>query len=173
MSVKYLVHKAVEFSAMTQKAKKERGITAVEQLDDKYMAQRKYDGCNAIIRLTQGGGDMLSRMGEIVKSCDHIVRHAHLLLKPRLARDESFAVLGEVWQRKTPQPRISGDFRKGEARPGLQFAAFDIHPLTRFEEGRNPVPFVDRHAFLHSYFRGFTQADPVFLVETYNPRHIR
>jgi len=166
----YLVHKAVEFASVTARAKKAIGLTCIEDLDTRYDAQLKYDGCNAIVIVTPNGAldRMLSRTGEYVKSCNHIIKRVRAVLSEPLSRGESFAVLGEVWQAGTAQAVISGNFRRHEQVPSLQFIAFDMLTEAEFSQGRSEWPFKVRYGALWTYFRGQHPTDTARLCETYH-----
>jgi DNA ligase-1 len=166
----YLIHKAVEFDAMTAKAKKLLGVSTVEELAAIYDMQHKYDGCNAIVQLPGISSDPLvhSRTGELVTSCQHIGRSLRMLLQTRLLRGERFVVLGEVWHHRQQQRKTNGDFRRADPSPHLQFAAFDLLTMEEFEAGHSDRPYKERYSVLHSYLRGFTTTDCVFLAATYH-----
>lgn len=167
----YIIHKAVEFGKVKVAVRKELGAESVDDLSSIYYAQRKYDGCNGIVIVTpNGSGDkVLSRTGELVKSCDHLVKGVRQRLHSRLAKGGAYAVLGEVWRPGTTQNVISGEFRKGEARPKLQLQVFDMLTLTEFEAGHSPFAFAVRFEVLFPYFRGAHSTDSIQLAATYTP----
>ena len=166
---KYIIHKAVDFSAVKVGVRKELGAESVDDLATTHYLQRKYDGCNAIVKVTPGGFEIRSRTNEVVHSCDHIGVNAKALLAKRLERGEAFAVLGEVWRPNTAFADISGMFRRHNAEPSLQFVVFDMLTLDEFNVGRSMICFEDRYNFLYPYFRGGHALDPVRLCETYMP----
>ncbi|OJA76062.1 hypothetical protein BGV67_02835 [Burkholderia ubonensis] len=161
---RYLVHKAVEFSALSAARKKTIGAASISDLADKYDLQYKYDGCNVIVKLlNMQHFEIISRTGEKVRSMDHVGRRLLNLFRAHLQRGQQFAVLGEAWARGYPQKRISGWFRRHENAPHLQMAAFDVMPLEDFEAGHCPHPFSRRYETLTVWTRGFTESDTVFL----------
>jgi DNA ligase-1 len=161
---KYLVHKAVEFSALSAARKKAIGAASISDLASKYDLQYKYDGCNVIVKLlNQQSFQIISRTGEIVRSMDHIGHRLLALFRTPLEKGQTFAVLGEAWAQGNSQPRISGWFRKHDPVTQLQFAAFDALPLVDFEAGSSAIAFEDRYNKLAFYTRGFTESDKVFL----------
>lgn len=165
----YIIHKAVDFSAVKVGVRKSLGIESVDDLATTHYLQRKYDGCNAIVKVTPSGFDIRSRTNEVVRSCNHIGVNVKALLSKRLERGESFAVLGEVWRADTAFADISGMYRRHNAEPSLQFVVFDMLTLDEFEKGESARCFEDRYNALFPYFRGFHPLDPVRLCETYNP----
>ncbi|WP_247537429.1 hypothetical protein [Ralstonia pseudosolanacearum] len=165
----YLIHKAVEFDKITAKAKKEKGLTDLASLAIRYGAQRKYDGCNGILIVKPNEQVLLSRTGEVVRSCDHIKRASRAALSPVLARGDAMVLLGEVWQAGRRQSVISGDFRRHDSAPGLQFIAFDMLRLDEYEAGLSERPFFDRYTGLHLRLRATHPADTLRLCEYYNP----
>ncbi|MDO3559436.1 hypothetical protein [Ralstonia pseudosolanacearum] len=165
----YLIHKAVEFDKVTAKAKKDKGLTSLTDLFDRYTAQRKYDGCNGILVVKPNETTLLSRTGEVVRSCDHIRKAGRVLMNPLLVMGDAVVLLGEVWQAGRPQAQISGDFRRHDPAPGLQFIAFDMLFLDEYEAGVSTTPFKQRYLSLHMRLRSTHQTDTVRLCETYNP----
>lgn len=168
---KYLVHKAVEFSKVKVAVRRELGAESVDDLALTHYAQRKYDGCNAIVIVTpnSAGDKVLSRTGEVVKSCDHIIKAVRRKLAQRLEKGQAWAVLGEVWRPDTTQNVISGEFRRHVAAPKLQFVVFDMLTFTEFENGHSQYSFAVRFDTLFPYFRGAHPTDTVQLAATYNP----
>lgn len=164
----YIVHKAVEFDKITKGARtalsKRLGILVggVDDLSEHFTAQRKYDGVNGVAVLLGNGDQMLSRTGEVAKSCDHILKYLH----HKVGKD--FVVLGEVWHRKAPQTEISGTFRRHQPGPQLTYAAFDLLTLDEFRAGKSERPFRERYLKLHTKLEG-NESDPAFVAATYNP----
>lgn len=167
----YLIHKAVEFAAVKVSVRKALGVASVDELADSYSAQRKHDGCNAIALVYPNAelDRILSRTGEMVRSCRHVL----VALRQRLAKflecGQAFAVLGEVWQPGTPQSTISGDFRRHDPAPDLQFVVFDFLPADSFKAGACSTPFAERYDRAATLFRGAHPKDTVQLCATYNP----
>ncbi|WP_429498847.1 hypothetical protein ACQUFY_05940 [Robbsia andropogonis] len=168
---KYIIHKAVEFDAVKVGVRKEMGVSTVSDLADRYMAQRKYDGCNAIVIVTPNreGDKVLSRTGEVVRSCQHFIVAVRQKLARWLEKGFSFAVLGEAWRPGTTQNIISGEFRQHDPAPKLQFMVFDRLSVGDFEAGASDEPCADRSDACHYMFRPSHALDTVQLVETYNP----
>ncbi|QMV32552.1 DNA ligase [Ralstonia phage Anchaing] len=165
----YLIHKAVEFDKVTAKAKKDKGLTSLADLGSRYSAQRKYDGCNGILIVKPNETVLLSRTGEVVRSCDHIRKAGRVLMSPLLAKGQAVVLLGEVWQAGRPQAQISGDFRRHDPAPGLQFIAFDMLRLDEYEAGVSERSFFTRYIDLHLWLRSAHPTDTLRLCETYNP----
>lgn len=116
----YIVHKAVELSAISKAARAK--ITETE-----WIISPKYDGCHAIF-LFDGGNFIgaLSRTGEPVRSMDHIGRSLLDLYPIGTGRT---AICGEAWMIGEEFNVISGTFRRHEPQPQLQFVPFDIVPF--------------------------------------------
>lgn len=167
----YLIHKAVEFSKVKVAVRKAWGAESVDDLAGRFMAQRKYDGCNVVVIVTPNaaGDAVVSRTGEPVRSCMHFVKAVRQRLHAKLEKGCSFAVLGEAWRPGTTQNIISGEFRTHEPRPKLQLMAFDMLSLHEFDSGQSKFSFTVRYDLLFKYFRGAHAVDTVQLVETYNP----
>lgn len=164
----YIVHKAVEFEKITKGARtalsKRLGILVggVDDLSEHFIAQRKYDGVNGVAVLLGNGDQMLSRTGEVARSCDHILKYLH----GKIGKD--YVVLGEVWHRKAKQSDISGEFRRHKPGPELTFAAFDMLTVAEFKAGKSERPFRERYLKLHTKLEG-NERDPAFVAATYNP----
>ncbi|KDD18667.1 ATP-dependent DNA ligase domain protein [Bordetella bronchiseptica MBORD707] len=143
----------------------------MDDLAATYMAQRKHDGCNAIALVYPNAANdrIISRTGEGVKSCQHIIVALRQRLSARLAEGQAFAVLGEVWQPGVAQAAISGDFRRHSPAPNLQFVVFDILAADSFRNGVCGTPFRQRYARAFTLFRGAHPRDVVQLCNTYNP----
>jgi DNA ligase-1 len=167
----YIVHKAVEFAAVKVAVRKELGAESVDDLATTHYFQRKYDGCNGVLKLTPNGlGDvLLSRTGEVVKSCDHIIKSARMKFNDYFLRGMGLVLLGEVWRPNTEFARISGEFRKHDPVTLLKFVAFDMLPMTEFDKGASELTFEHRYTALMNKLRGFHQTDTIWLAETYTP----
>lgn len=167
---KYLIHKAVEFDAVTVKARKALGVTDVEELGNLYTAQRKYDGCNAIIKVTPSTIDILTRTGETVLSCEHLKRALRSSAFRKITEaGAAYVLLGELWEPGREQAQISGDVRRHGPAPNLMFMAFDFIDYADFESGYTGMPFGLRYQTLMTYLRGQHKTDRIQLCETYNP----
>lgn len=138
---KYLIHKAVEFSALPKKTQELLGSVEDMAASFMYVEQPKLDGCNCIA-VTDGADSCLyTRTGEVICSCNHL-RAELLTLAPGV-------YLGELWKDGVDQPTISGWVRKkSEQRPELELHVFDYVPIKDFWEGYSNRSFGERHAFL-------------------------
>lgn len=132
---KYLVMKAVEHDKLPAKLRKLLPNHDAMR-DAGYWMQRKYDGCMgiALITLLREQCEMVSRTGEKVRSCDHILDHLHAAAAQYGAFDD-FAVIGEVWHPERPFPRISGGFRRHDPDTELWFVMNDMVGFGRDEDG--------------------------------------
>lgn len=116
----YIVHKAVEHSALSAKVK-----AALEQTYQ-WVLSPKYDGCHAVFLFDEGKHVVtLSRTGEHVQSMPHIASdllhvYGHLLKSGRRA------ICGEAWAPGVEFNVISGWFRKQSPVLDLHFVPFDI-----------------------------------------------
>lgn len=135
---KYIIQKAVDPKDISAKAV--RAMAGRE-----YDIQPKYDGCHMVVvwdntKQTVTG---YSATGELVKSCDHIIRQLRGQLGNVLPFAEGFAVCGEVWHPTKKFPAISGNFRRHSPSPCLKFAPFDIVEVKDgvLDDGR---PYRDR-----------------------------
>lgn len=143
---KYLVHKAVPLDKV--KAKRRAQLQEVGYLDRHYLAQPKYDGCCGIVV----DGVMLSRTGEMVHSCDHIVE--------AIVNDfNDMVVFGEVWHRELPQSEISGKFRQHDAAPELKFVVFDVISRMDYERGNCTTPYFQRLQCVYNQHKPLTDDD--------------
>ncbi|AQT27786.1 DNA ligase [Ralstonia phage RS-PI-1] len=167
----YIIHKAVEFSAVKVGVRKALSAESVDDLSNTHYLQRKYDGCNGILKLTpNGAGDVVqSRTGEVAKSCAHVIKAGRSVFGAFLERGVAVAVLGEVWRPKTEFADISGMFRRHNAEPTLQFVSFDLLMLDEFENGMSYRRFEDRYNALHIKARGAHATDTIQLGATYTP----
>lgn len=118
----YMVHKAVEPTALSAKVR--RGLSTPRN----WVLSPKYDGCHVIF-LFAGGTHVntVSRTGESVKSLDHVVP-ALLRAYPALLEFGNWAICGEAWSPELEFNEISGLFRRQYASPELKFVPFDIVP---------------------------------------------
>lgn len=123
----YIVHKAVEPSALGGKRKLE-----LESTVNEYIISPKYDGCHAIFCF-DGGAHVgtYSRSGEVVRSMDHIARS---LLDLYPIKEGRVAIAGEAWMLGKEFNEISGAFRRHANQPDLCFVPFDIVPFDYNED---------------------------------------
>lgn len=116
----YIVHKAVEHSALSAKVK-----ASLEQTYQ-WVLSPKYDGCHAVFLFDEGKHVVtLSRTGEHVQSMPNIASdllhvYGHLLKSGR------WAICGEAWAPGVEFNVISGWFRKQSPVLDLHFVPFDI-----------------------------------------------
>lgn len=159
---KYNIQKATEINDQSAPFKK---ALKAGDLESKWQAQRKYDGCNLVIRVgTDGVGEALSRTGEEVRSVDHIVSAVSRVYGP------GWVVLGEAWIEGTPQPTISGLFRQHAPAPALNFVVFDIIKSGSFALGIHDVPYRIRQRHLNDTLRTHNfPGSPLLECAYYNP----
>lgn len=142
----YLNLKPVEYDKLSTKAK-----SKVQWAGRKLLP--KYDGCFMMAGFWNGKPDfMLSRTGEVVKSCDHIFDDV-LKRYPSLAEVKGGKVLlGEAWRPGTEFAVLSGEFRRQRPQLGLGFAVFDIvdYAIGHGESPKlySPHSYHERLAFL-------------------------
>lgn len=153
----YLVHKPVELAKVH--AKRRRILELPGFLDQHYMAQPKFDGCCAIVDTTKR--TMVSRTGEPVTSCDHIIAAVAEAYPPGMV------IFGEVWSSGIPQSEISGLFRRLYPAPDLQFVMFDAVTDDAAAAGYDPTPYHERHNWL--YNSALHSAPPLDVAACYNP----
>jgi DNA ligase-1 len=145
----YIVHKAVELSKV--KKKRQAVLSQPNYLEENYLAQPKYDGCNMVCIVDCNADDELciefrSRTDEFVLSCDHI--EAAMRAWPMLAEG---VYLGEAWCPDADFAEISGWFRTQSTTPDtcrLQFVIFDVLTLDEWDSGHSDVPYENRAARL-------------------------
>lgn len=129
----HLVHKPIERRNLSAKLKH----TDIHDPNE-YVWQLKYDGCNMMVVICQGQGTAYSRTGEIVYSCDHIIRELESL-------PHTHAVyFGEAYNYEWPHSKINGAFRTQQPCPDLSFVVFDHVPLDAFEAGKLDIGYMTR-----------------------------
>jgi hypothetical protein len=117
----YIVHKAIEASAVSGKTK------ARLEAETVWVISPKYDGCHAVFLFDTGKSvGVYSRSGERVYSMDHI---ATSLLDLYPIHQGRIAITGEAWMVGEEFNVISGTFRRQSPQPQLQFVPFDIIPF--------------------------------------------
>ena len=110
----YIVHKAVELSALSKKLREDTTKRA-------WVISPKYDGCHVIFLIDNNKFiGAFSRTGEQVLSMDHIGQDL-----ASLVQWGQIAVCGEAWMYGKEFNEISGMFRRQYAQPQLGFAPFD------------------------------------------------
>jgi len=165
----YLSQSAVEFSALGKAVQK-----ALETMKwrDYYWYQLKYDGVSGIVLTGLPGqqGQMLSRTGEVAKSCDHIVAECQRIF------GYDRVLFGEVYKFGWDQPEISGAFRRHTPQPELQFVVFDAIWHSEWEAGYSERIYSERHleyslALIERRIDLYPEVDIVFPAETRLPEH--
>lgn len=118
----YIVHKAVELTALSAKVRKTLDTPR------EWVLSPKYDGCHCV-HLFAGGAHVvtLSRTGEVVKSMGHIASDLLTVYGDLLATGHH-AICGEAWSPELEFNEISGLFRRQYPAPSLRFVPFDIVP---------------------------------------------
>lgn len=145
---KHLVHKPVEVRNLSKKAQE-----GLDIFTNEWMHQIKYDGCHGIVIVAENGDvEMVSREGNVVKSCDHILKEFRHWMPG--------VYFGEVWHHDKEFSEISGLFRKQattEKTEALRYVLFDFVTLDAFHDGEWRVRFVDRWDMLCNRYRHFIQ----------------
>lgn len=118
----YIVHKAVELSALSSK------VAAGLEAEQDWIISPKYDGCHAVICFDSGKFiRAYSRSGETCYSLDHVAADL-LRVYPDLSNGR-WAICGEAWHPHKPFNEISGLFRKQkDVTTTLYFVPFDVVP---------------------------------------------
>lgn len=161
MAKDYIVHKAVEFTALSQKL--QSNIKHVDRI-----ITPKYDGCHAVFCFD--GGDFVnaySRTGEVIRSMNHIADA--LVYHYDLSKGRT-ALCGEAWYPGQEFSKISGMFRSHSPQLSMGFVPFDVVPwmyntdatggpvvyLGETEQGTTKVPYKDRRKAIE---QGFATCD--------------
>jgi len=142
-----LILKAVEFDK-TSAAFRKKFAGPEALVDAGWLIQPKYDGVfgMAVMQADIKDCRMLTRTGEVVRSCDHIVSELWHRHRPDVHGD--YVMLGELWTNGVPQPTISGWARKHTPAPNLGFVVNDVLPIG-LEDFR---PYSARLAALRAIF---------------------
>lgn len=146
----YIVQKPVNPDAVIKRSP--RYGRTLEYMGEHYLAQEKYDGCAAVIKIWPVDVDenpevaTFSRTGEKVFS---MARQELTLAGSfrEVARDYGGLVINaEAWWPGEDQfSEISGAFRKkSEQRPMLTFIVNDILTMKEYEAGETSVPYITR-----------------------------
>ena len=123
----YIVHKAVEPSALSAKRKAE-----LESQVNDYLVSPKYDGCHAIFCFDNGVHvGTYSRSGEVVRSMGHIAQSLLDLYPIQAGR---IAIAGEAWMLGKEFNEVSGAFRRHAKQSDLCFVPFDVVPFDYNED---------------------------------------
>ena len=118
----YIVHKAVEPTALSAKVYKALGKPT------DWVLSPKYDGCHVVFLFSCGEWvNTLSRTGESVKSMAHVIRAIKDCYGDLIERGD-WAICGEAWAPELEFNEISGLFRRQYPAPNLKFVPFDIVP---------------------------------------------
>ena len=126
----YIVHKAIELSNLSAKARNE-----IENIQE-WVISPKYDGCHAIFVFDNGKHvATYSRTGETVLSMPHI---AQSLLDLYPIQNGRIAIQGEAWIVGKEFSYISGVFRRQSPQPELMFVPFDIVPFDYNTDSTGP-----------------------------------
>lgn len=149
----YIIMKAVEFSKLPAKFKKqyrdEKGLAEAG-----FWMQKKYDGCMGVAEVWPQEPEksrMLSRTGEdYTKSCGHILDALNRALDNAPRCGTPVCVIGEVWQpiEEAAFPEISGKFRRQSPSPELKFVVNDLLPLEKNTTQPYSARFHDLTLFL-------------------------
>lgn len=126
----YIVHKAVELSALSAKT------TAELETNTEWIISPKYDGCHAIFCFDNGKHvATYSRSGETVLSMPHIAQD---LIELYPVQDGRVAICGEAWIVGKEFNEVSGAFRRQSPQAELQFVPFDIVPFDYNTDASGP-----------------------------------
>lgn len=132
----YIIQKAVGLDKIKKKL-----VQTLEWYGKFYDAQRKYDGCCAVI--FTGSEDVgphgKSRTGETYPS----LTPAAIELRDEIG--PGYVVIGEAWWPGAGEfNRISGEFRRMEPSYKLSVIANDCLTIEEFEAGHSPIPYRQR-----------------------------
>lgn len=159
----YIVHKAVDFGKIKKSVIKKLGVTEVNELSGRYMAQKKYDGCCAII--DPEFATAFSRTGEC-----YVSLHNHV----KLVKDyfEGYVLIGEAWHPELDFSEISGRFRRGKHDDKLHFVVNDVLTTKEFwDDGQSTVGYADRmfrfYSILGDNVRAL-QEQGIYFASSYN-----
>lgn len=167
MAGAYIVHKAVELSAIKKKM-----VPSEEALRTSYLAQPKYDGCCMVaIKNTpwvpgnewEGSVELRSRTNELVQSAMHI--EECIAKAPFLPPGVYF---GEYWNPEIDRDTMSGYFRDTKAQhPEAFYVIFDYVTLEEWREGFSTLGWSERVGRLpHGLDEIEECAAPIFPAES-------
>ncbi|CAB1282937.1 DNA ligase, phage-associated [Xylella phage Cota] len=160
----YIVHKAVELSKV--KAKRKAELSVQNYLEENFIAQPKYDGCNMVALFDGATVDFFSRTGEPVLSVPHI--EMAMATFPNMTPGAYF---GECWAPDLPFNEISGLFRRQTADEDtcrLQFAIFDFITPEEWDDGVSTVAYGNRVARMTPQLSAIPQAlNPIWLAGSF------
>jgi ATP-dependent DNA ligase len=130
-----LIQKAVEFDKLAAAMKKKYGnVQAL--FDAGWWCQPKYDGVHLIV--DTAAGQVLTRTGERVISCDHLLEWAGFL------GGGGWVFQGEAWMPRQDFHTISGCVRRHAPAPALLLQVYDCHPKDAWDTKRNPATYRQR-----------------------------
>jgi len=132
----YIIQKAVGPDKVVKKHRK-----TLAEYGAAYLAQRKYDGCCAVIFTGEGRVEPYgqSRTGEDYPSLDPAAKELRLTMGP------GFVLIGEAWWPGKDQFNlISGEFRRLEPSSNLTVMVNDCLTQAEFDAGFSPVPYRER-----------------------------
>lgn len=129
----YIIQKAVNLDAVKKKLQR-----PLAELQLTYEAQRKYDGCCAVMGFPLVGGSWTkSRTGETNFALAQIERQLE-------AACRGYVLIGEAWHCDIPFNEISGHFRRYQENDDLNLIVNDVLTITEFEAGYSAVPYAAR-----------------------------
>lgn len=139
----YLVHKAVDLAKV--KVKRRAVLSQPGYLEKNYWVLQKYDGCCGIVFINSSGvaSHMLTRTGEKIRSCDHILRWITTDNRWR-----NVMLFVELWHPDMEFAEISGRVRQHSPAPELIYKAWDVVPADDYMVGECAVPFKERYGWI-------------------------
>lgn len=154
----YIIQKAVGIDKVVKKRRVD-----LEYMGKHWYAQRKYDGCCAVVTLRDGVATTQSRTGEPVRSFGQIEEELLHQLP-----GHNITLIGEAWWPGPGQFNlISGDFRRHGRSDRLQFVINDILSNEEFDAGYSGYTYAARQGRLPrmagvswSLVSNFTAPDP-------------
>lgn len=121
-------------------------------LGENFEAQRKYDGCCAVITLFPEGSCYpkpvigQSRTGEPLLSADFQLDAIRASFDEQVREHGGLVIIAEAWwPGKNEFAKISGAFRKkSEQRPNLHFKINDVFTLKEYQAGKTDIHYYAR-----------------------------
>lgn len=159
-----LVHKAVDLSKV--RVKRRAVLSQPGYLEQNYWALIKYDGCCGIIHIDEFGVafKMVTRTGEVIRSCDHILRWITTDDKWRNA-----VLFVELWHPDMEFAEISGKVRQHSPAPELIYKVWDAVPAVDYASGKCDLPFKARFGKVQQC----TPSDFVAYLYPFNPTSLQ
>lgn len=128
----YIIQKAVLPDAVKKASQR-----SLEYYGRNYLAQRKYDGCCAVLFTDEAMGK--SRTGEVYPSLTPAAEELAVTMGP------GFVIIGEAWWPGKDQfSQISGEFRRMVPSAKLSILANDCLTREEFDAGYSAVPYSTR-----------------------------